>query len=106
MAALLDVLGDLEDRQVHRHQDRAHRAAEEDHHQGLHQRGERVDGGVHYGAAIAGDAAAGGTTFLNRLVDQLKQNGVLERDANVSNLTDVLEAMQETSRRSAAAASW
>lgn len=53
--------------------------------------------------AIAGDAAAGSNTFFNRLVDHLKANGVLEPDANVSNITDVLESMQDTARRSASA---
>lgn len=50
--------------------------------------------------AIAGDAAGGGTVFLQRLVDQLKTNGVIDADADVGNLTDALEAMQETSRKS------
>ena len=53
--------------------------------------------------AIAGDAAGGGTVFLQRLTDQLKTNGVIDADTDVSNLTDVLEAMQESSRKSASA---
>jgi len=53
--------------------------------------------------AIAGDAAAGSTVFLNRLVEQLKQNGVLPPDARVSGLADLLDAIQETARKSASA---
>lgn len=53
--------------------------------------------------AIAGDAAAGSKVFFNRLVDQLKKNGVLPEDTEVTGLNDLLIAMQEASRKSAGA---
>ena len=53
--------------------------------------------------AIAGDAAAGSSVFLNRLVEQLKRNGVLPIDARVTGLEDLLAAMQDATRRSASA---
>lgn len=52
--------------------------------------------------AIAADAAAGSKTFLNRLVERLKANGVLAEDATPSELVDVLEAIQDASSKSAA----
>lgn len=51
--------------------------------------------------AIAGDVAAGSSVFLQRLVDQLKQNGVIPPDTEVSGLTDLLRIIQDTSRHSA-----
>lgn len=53
--------------------------------------------------AIAGDAAAGSTVFLDRLIEQLKQNGVLPPDAQVRGLADLLSAIQDTARKSASA---
>lgn len=53
--------------------------------------------------AIASDAAAGGSVFLNRLVEQLKANGVVEPDANVAGLADLLEAVQQGANRSVCA---
>jgi hypothetical protein len=53
--------------------------------------------------AIAGDAAAGSKIFLNRLVKYLKQNGVMAEQKQARNLLDVLEAIQDASRRSATA---
>jgi len=53
--------------------------------------------------AIAGDAAAGSTVFLDRLIDQLKENGVLPADTHVNGLADLLEAIQAASRKSASA---
>ncbi len=51
--------------------------------------------------ALAGDAAAGSTVFLNRLVEQLKNNGVIPKHTEINGLTDLLAAVQEASRRSA-----
>lgn len=53
--------------------------------------------------AIAGDAAAGSSVFLNRLVEQLKRNGVLPKQTQIAGLTDLLGALQDASRRSAMA---
>src|SRR4029079_13730546 len=53
--------------------------------------------------ALAGDAAAGSNTFLNRLVDQLKKNRVIPEETQITGLTDLLGAIQEASRRSAVA---
>ncbi|MDM8005125.1 MAG: hypothetical protein QUV05_03095 [Phycisphaerae bacterium] len=53
--------------------------------------------------AIAGDAAAGTNVFLQRLVEQLKRNGVLEPETEVTGLDDLLVAVQDVSNRSAAA---
>ncbi len=53
--------------------------------------------------AIAGDAAAGTTAFLQRLTGHLKANGVIPADARVDGLTDLLAAIQEASRASAGA---
>lgn len=49
--------------------------------------------------AIAGDAAAGGQSFLRKLVEQLKQQGVIREDEQVDDLTDLLEAFQTASRK-------
>lgn len=51
--------------------------------------------------AIAGDAAAGTNVFLQRLVEQLKQNGVLQPETQIKGLDDLLVAVQEVSNRSA-----
>ena len=53
--------------------------------------------------AIAGDAAAGSRVFLDRLIEQLKQNGVLPPDTQVSGLAELLGAIQETARKTASA---
>ncbi|MCL2330361.1 MAG: hypothetical protein FWC56_03565 [Phycisphaerae bacterium] len=53
--------------------------------------------------ALAGDVAAGTNVFLQRLVDQLKKNGVVPADAQVSGLTDLLGVVEETSRKGATA---
>ncbi len=53
--------------------------------------------------AIAGDAAGGSKLFLNRLVERLKVNGVVDEELEAIELVDVLEAVQEVSNRSAAA---
>jgi hypothetical protein len=53
--------------------------------------------------AIAGDAAAGSKVFLHRLVKHLKANGVMAEDAEAKSVLDVLEAIQDASRRSARA---
>lgn len=53
--------------------------------------------------AIAGDAAAGSGVFLNRLVEQLKANGVIAGDVQVGGLTDLLNAVQDATCRSVSA---
>lgn len=53
--------------------------------------------------AIAGDAAAGSSEFLQRLVTHLKRNSVIAPDAEITGLHDLLAAIQDASRRSAAA---
>lgn len=53
--------------------------------------------------AIAGDAAAGTSVFLQRLAEQLKQNGVIPEDTQVTGLADLLGAIHDTSRQSASA---
>ena len=51
--------------------------------------------------AILGDAAGGSKIFLNRLVKYLKENGVMAEETQATELTDVLEAVQEASSKSA-----
>jgi len=51
--------------------------------------------------AILGDAAGGSKVFLNRLVEYLKENGVVPEEAEATELVDVLEAVQEASSKSA-----
>ncbi len=53
--------------------------------------------------AILGDAAAGGGVFLNRLVTQLKANGVIAEETSITGLTDLLEAVQAGSNQTATA---
>jgi hypothetical protein len=53
--------------------------------------------------AIAGDAAAGSGVFLNRLVEQLKRNGVIPKHTEVHGLADLLVSIQDASRKSAGA---
>ena len=51
--------------------------------------------------AILGDAAGGSKVFLNRLVKSLKENGVIAKETEATELIDVLEAVQEASSKSA-----
>lgn len=51
--------------------------------------------------AIVSDATSGGITFLQRLVDELKQNEVLPSDIQIKELADVLQALQDAARKSA-----
>ncbi len=53
--------------------------------------------------AIAGDAAGGSKLFLNRLVKQLKVNGVVADETEVTELVDVLTAVQKAASKSATA---
>jgi hypothetical protein len=53
--------------------------------------------------AIAGDAAGGTKVYLNRLVEQLKVNGVIAEETEVKELVGVLKAVQQASRQSASA---
>jgi len=48
--------------------------------------------------AIAGDVAAGGQSFLRKLVLQLKQQEVIGANEQIDDLTDLLEAFQTASR--------
>ena len=52
---------------------------------------------------VAGDAAGGSNVFLNRLVEHLKENGVVAEDTEPTELVDVLESVQEASIKSATA---
>src|SRR3989338_4607507 len=52
---LLDCTGDAEDGQVHGDEEATDRATEEDHHDGLDQRGERGDAGVDLIVVEVGD---------------------------------------------------
>ncbi len=53
--------------------------------------------------AIAGDAAGGSKVFLNRLIDHLKTNDVIDASQEPKELVDVLEAVQHASVKSATA---
>ena len=53
--------------------------------------------------AIAGDAAGGSKVFLNRLVEHLKANEVIDLGEEPKELVDVLEAVQHASTKSATA---
>lgn len=48
--------------------------------------------------AIAGDASAGSKVFLERLVKQLKEQGVIPEEAAIDDLVDLVEATQTASR--------
>jgi hypothetical protein len=50
--------------------------------------------------AILGDAAGGSKIFLNRLVEHLKENNIVAENIEATELVDVLEAVQDASRRS------
>lgn len=51
--------------------------------------------------ALAGDAAGGSKAFLDRLVINLKQHGVISPESNPDDLTGLLEAIQRASSSSA-----
>ena len=53
--------------------------------------------------AIAGDAAGGSKVFLHRLVDNLKENAVIDQESNPGNLVELLDAVQTASYGSAKA---
>lgn len=53
--------------------------------------------------AIAGDAAGGSKVYLKRLVERLKENGVIAQDDEAAELVDVLEAIQGAANKSALA---
>jgi hypothetical protein len=48
--------------------------------------------------AIAGDAAAGSKVFLHRLESHLKEQGAIREDAEIDDLTDLLDALQAAAR--------
>lgn len=50
--------------------------------------------------AIAGDVVGGSKIFLDRLVAELKQNGIIAEETQINTLTDLLEALQEASSKS------
>jgi hypothetical protein len=53
--------------------------------------------------ALAGDAAGGSKVFLDRLVINLKEHGVLRPESDPKDITDLLEAIQKASSSSASA---
>lgn len=53
--------------------------------------------------AIVSDAAGGSKVYLNRLVQHLKENGVLAEETEVTELVGVLETIQQATSRSATA---
>ncbi|MGD2050335.1 MAG: hypothetical protein PVH03_12600, partial [Chloroflexota bacterium] len=53
--------------------------------------------------AIAGDAAGGSKVFLQRLVDNLKENAIIDQESNPGNLVELLDAVQTASYGSAKA---
>ncbi len=53
--------------------------------------------------AIAGDAAGGSQVFLNRLLEHLKANDVIDQKIQAASLVDVLVAVQDASAKSATA---
>jgi hypothetical protein len=53
--------------------------------------------------AIAGDAAGGSKIFLQRLVDNLKENGVIDPESDPGSLVELLDAIQTSSYGSAKA---
>jgi hypothetical protein len=50
--------------------------------------------------AILGDASGGSKVFLNRLVQHLKENNIVAENIEATELVDVLEAVQDASRKS------
>lgn len=53
--------------------------------------------------AIASDAAKGGQVFLQRLVNELKNNGVIAQEANPHSLEQILQAIHDMGRQGATA---
>ena len=53
--------------------------------------------------AIASDTARGGQVFVQRLVQQLKENGVIDPQSNPQTIEQILLSIQDVSHRSAAA---
>ncbi len=53
--------------------------------------------------AIVGDAAGGSKVYLNRLVEHLKEDGVVAEETEVTELLDVFEAVEQATSQSAAA---
>ena len=53
--------------------------------------------------AILGDAAGGSKIYLHRLVEQLKADGVIAAETEVTELADLLEAVQSATSQSATA---
>ncbi len=53
--------------------------------------------------AIASDAAKGGKVFLQRLVTELKENDVIDKDRNPESLEQILQAIDDFGRRGATA---
>jgi hypothetical protein len=51
--------------------------------------------------AIAGDVAGGSKVYLNRLVENLKENGMVAEEAEITDLVDVLKAVQTATSKSA-----
>ncbi len=50
--------------------------------------------------AIAGDAATGSRVYLNRLVAQLKENGVIAKETEITSIESLFIAMQDASKSS------
>ncbi len=50
--------------------------------------------------AIAGDAVAGSRVYLNRLVAQLKENGVIAQGVEITSIESLFAAMQDASKSS------
>lgn len=53
--------------------------------------------------AIIGDTVGGSKIYLHRLVDRLKEDGVIAQETEVTELTDLFEAIQQATSRSATA---
>ena len=53
--------------------------------------------------AIASDAAKGGKVFLQRLIAELKDNGVIDKERNPESLEQILAAIHEVGRKGATA---
>jgi DNA-binding transcriptional regulator YbjK len=53
--------------------------------------------------AIVGDAAGGSKVYMNRLVDQLKKDGVIAEETEITELADLFAAVQSATSQSATA---
>lgn len=53
--------------------------------------------------AIIGDSVGGGKLYLNRLVDQLKKDGLIEEETSISGISEMFDAIENASSRSATA---